>query len=146
MLSCFSRLFYPTYLCNRCVPSSPASPKLERSGAKGRSAHPACDGYCECGHTQHDERVHARDLCSPSVDVLVGDDRRRNAYGDDRCGDGGAEVDEAALPPEVEEAVPGQDLGCLSGRRGGLAGGGGISNGLRLALGSNAAAGDLGCD
>jgi hypothetical protein len=139
-------LLCSAYLCNRLVPSSPASPKLETSCSKRRSAHPSCDGYCESGHTQHDERVHARDLSSPSVDVLVRDDGRGNAHCDDCSDHGCSEVDEAALPPEVEEAVPGQDLGCWCRRRSGFARSGSMSDGLRFALSGNATGRDVGCD
>jgi hypothetical protein len=137
---------YSTHLCNRLVPSSPASPELETSGSKGRSAHPACNGYSESGHTQHNERVHAGDLSSPSVDVLVRDDGRGHTHSDDRSDDGCSEVDEAALPPEIEETVPGQDLGGWRRRRSGFARGGSMSDGLRFALGGNATGGDVGCD
>jgi len=137
---------FSTYLCNRLVPSSPASPKLEASRSKGRSAHPACNGYCESGHAQHDKWVHAGDLSSPGVDVLVRDNGRSNAHGNDCCDDGCSEVDEAALPPQVEEAVPGQDLGRWCRRRSGFASSGSMSDGLRFALGGNATGGDVGCD
>lgn len=143
-LSC--NVLYSTYLCNRLVPSSPASPNLEPSRSKGRPAHPARNGHCESGHTQHDEWVHARDLSSPRVDVLVRDDGRSNAHCNDCCNDGCSKVDEAALPPEVEEAVPGQDLGRWCRRRGGFAGGGSVSDGLRFTLGGDATGGDVGCD
>lgn len=112
-----------THLSNRRVPPSPAGPKLESSSAKSRSAHPPSNGHGEGGHTKHHERVHTGDLRAPSVDVLVGDDRRRKADGDGGGDNGGTEVDEAPLAPKVEEAVPRQDLGSLGGSCG-LSGGG----------------------
>lgn len=137
---------YSSYLCNRLVPSSPASPKLEASGSKGWSAHPARNGYCESGHTQHNEGIHAGNLSSPCVDVLVCDDGCSDAHCDDCCDHGCSEVDEAALPPEVEEAVPGQDLGRWCRGRSGLASSRSISDGLRFALSGNATGRHVGCD
>jgi hypothetical protein len=134
-----------TYLCNGSVPASPARPKLETSSTKRRPAHPSCDCYREGGHTEDDERVHARDLCSPCVDVLVRDDRRSKANSSKGSDNRGSKVDEAALAPKVKEAVPGQDLGRRSGRRIAAAGRG-LSGELRLALRSDPAGRDLGCD
>ena len=139
-------LLYSAYLCNRLVPSSPASPELETSRSKGRSTHPARNGYCESSHTQYNEWVHAGNLSSPRVDVLVRDDGCGNAHCDDCCDDGCSEVDEAALPPEVEEAVPGQDLGRWCRRRSGSARSGSMSDGLRFALGGDATGRDVRCD
>lgn len=102
-----------THLRNSRIPPSPTSPELESSGAEGRPAHPASDGDGESRHTQHDEGIHAGDLRAPCVDVLVGDDGRGEADRRHRCDYRGAEVDEAALAPKVEEAVPGQDVRCL---------------------------------
>lgn len=103
--SCYTPIV--THLCNGSVPSSPACPKLETSSTKGRSAHPSCGCYREGGNTKDNERVHARDLCSPCVDVLVRNDRCSDADGGKRSDDRSSKIDEAALAPKVEEAVPG---------------------------------------
>lgn len=105
------------YLRNSRVPASPARPKLETSSTESRSAHPSSNGDCESGDTKHDEWVHARDLGTPCVDILVCDDRRRDTNSDSSSDDRSSQVNEAALASEVEEAVPGQDLGSRCGGR-----------------------------
>lgn len=125
-----------THLCNGSVPASPTRPKLETSSTKGRSAHPSRDCYCEGGHTQDDEGIHAGNLCSPGVDILIRNDRSGETDSSNRGDNRSSEVDEAALAPEVEEAVPGQDFRRI------VAGAGrGMSGELRFALSSDAAAG-----
>ena len=141
VFSCYTRVV--THLCNGSVPASPTCPKLEASSAKGRSAHPSCYCYREGGHTKDDEWIHAGDLCSPCVDVLVRDDRCSDANGGECSDNGSSEVDKATLAPKVEEAVPSQNLGRNASRRIAAAGRG-LSGELRLALRSDSAGRDLG--